>query len=81
MNRTSMRELILKTLKAQGYESFEDFERECKLNQMKKKNKRLISKEVEESVSQIDIPEIDDIVVPEPLDFEFSFLDEREENE
>lgn len=71
-----MRDEILKILKSQGYESFEDFERECKLNQMRRKNKIQIPQEVEDSMKKIDIPEIDDILIPEPLDFDFSFLDE-----
>lgn len=76
MTKLSMRDEILKILKSQGYESFEDFERECKLNQMRRKNKIQIPQEVEDSMKKIDIPEIDDILIPEPLDFDFSFLDE-----
>jgi ribosomal protein S8 len=76
MTTNKMRKTILKILKSEGYDSFEDFERVCKLNQMKRKNKIHIPEEVEESMKKIDIPEIDDILIPEPLDFDFSFLDE-----
>lgn len=48
---------------------------------IKQYNANYWQKKVDKSMSQIDIPEIDDIVVPEPLDFDFSILDEREENE
>ena len=81
MSKETMRDCILKILKSQGYESFEDFKRECKLNQARRKKQIHISSEVEESMKKIEIPEIDDILIPEPLEMDFSFLDEGRENE
>ena len=70
MSKESMKETLQKALKREGFDSIEDFKQVCKGNKTNKK--AFFSKELEESMTEIDIPEC--------TDFDFSFIDEGEDN-